>query len=58
MIDFDDWYADECAIDAAEMVGPNSHEYSGLVDRYIEDDTRRDAARVRYLAANSGTTTD
>lgn len=26
---FDDWYREECAIDAAELVGPNSPQLSG-----------------------------
>ena len=45
---FDDWYEDQCAIDAAERVGPNSFEYEPLVEKMIEDDTRREAAMHRY----------
>lgn len=25
--DFDDWYSEQCSLDAAELVGPNSPEY-------------------------------
>jgi hypothetical protein len=46
--DFNDWYAEQCAVDAAEMVGPNSPEYERLAERYEEDDTRREAALNRY----------
>ena len=45
---FDDWYEEQCSIDAAEIVGPNSPEYEGLVSRFVEDETRRDAAMHRY----------
>ena len=45
---FDDWYEDQCAIGAAEIVGPNSVEYEHLLERFIDDDTRREAAMHRY----------
>jgi hypothetical protein len=48
MTPFDDWYDEQCAIDAAEVVGPNSPEYDRLVERYINDYTRRDAAMHRF----------
>lgn len=46
--DFDDWYHDQCSIDAAELVGPNSIEYDRTVERFEDDETRREAARHRY----------
>ena len=45
---FDDWFYDQCAVDAAEMVGPNSLEYDRLCERYLEDETRREAAMHRF----------
>jgi hypothetical protein len=45
---FDEWYQIECEIDAAEMVGPNAHEFWGLVERLVEGKTRREAAMTRY----------
>lgn len=45
---FDEWYEDQCAIDAAEIVGPNSPDYERLVERFVEDETRREAAMHRY----------
>ena len=45
---FDDWYQNECEIDAAEMVGPNAHEFWGIVERLVEDEGRREAAMHRY----------
>ena len=48
MESFNEWYEDQCAIDAAETVGPNSSEYEWLVERFVEDETRRDAAMHRY----------
>lgn len=45
---FDAWYYDECSIDAAEVVGPNSVEYDDLHTRFYEDDNRREAARLQY----------
>jgi hypothetical protein len=41
MENMDDLYYEDCCIAAAEMVGPNSMEYEGLVDHYFEDDSRR-----------------
>ena len=46
--EFDAWYWDECWIAAAELVGPNSHEYEAVFDRFYEDDARRAAARKYY----------
>jgi hypothetical protein len=46
--DFDDWYAEQCTINAAEAVGPNSPEYERLVERFEDDETRREAALTRY----------
>jgi len=45
---FEDVYYEECCIDAAEVVGPNSVEYEALVERYLDDTTRREAAMTRY----------
>jgi len=45
---FDDWYCEECSICAAELVGPNSHEYDYVLERLMEDETRREAAMHRY----------
>lgn len=45
---FDTWYDEQCSIDAAEVVGPNSREYEPLQERYYEDETRREAALHRY----------
>ena len=48
MNNFDDWYYEQCQIDAAELVGPNAHEYEQCVERFYEDETRREAHRIRY----------
>ena len=45
---FDDWYSEQCSIDAAELVGPNSFEYDQVAERFEDDDTRREAALHRY----------
>lgn len=45
---FEDWYYDECHIAAAEIVGPNSIEYDRLVDKMLDDDARKAAARKFY----------
>ena len=45
---FDDWYSEQCSIDAAELEGPNSPEYDRLTERFYEDETRREAALHRY----------
>lgn len=45
---FDDWFSEQCSIDAAELVGPNSPEYDLVAERYEEDETRREAALHRY----------
>ncbi len=45
---FDDWYHEECTIDAAELVGPNSPEYERTVERFEQDETRREAAWDRF----------
>jgi hypothetical protein len=45
---FDDWYHEECTIDAAELVGPNSPEYERAVERFEQDETRREAAFDRF----------
>ena len=46
--DFDDWYDEQCRIDAAELVGPNSHEYDQVAERFEGDETRREAAMHRW----------
>jgi hypothetical protein len=53
---FDDWYADECRIAAAELVGSNGHEYDGLVERFEEDDGRREVSRRIFLATRAQST--
>lgn len=49
---FDDWYSEQCSIDAAELEGPNSPEYDRLTERFYEDETRREAALRRYRMEN------
>jgi len=53
--DFDAWYYDECSIDAAELVGPNSCEYEDVHTSCYEDDARRAAALLRYQSKTGGT---
>ena len=48
MDNFDDWYYEQCRVDAAELVGPNAHEYEQCVERLYEDETRREAHRIWY----------
>lgn len=48
MNDFYSWYYEECQIDAAELVGPNSPEYEQCVERFYEDETRREAHLIRH----------
>ena len=48
MINFDDWYYEQCQFDAAELVGPNAHEYEQCVERFYEDETRREDHRIWY----------
>ena len=48
MNNFDDWYYEQCQIDAAELVGPNAHEYEHCVERFYEDEGRREAHFIRY----------
>lgn len=45
---FDDWYHDECYVDACELVGPNSPEFDQTVERFENDPTRREAMWHRY----------
>ena len=45
---FDDWYYEQCQIDAAELVGPNAHEYEQCVERFYEDEGRHEAHLIRY----------
>lgn len=45
---FDDWYYEQCCIDAAEVVSPNDPEHEYTVNYYLDDDTRREAALHRY----------
>lgn len=51
---FTDWYEEECRIDAAEQVGPNSFEYEALLDRLLEDETRKENMRHRYNLLTGG----
>ena len=45
---FDNWYYEQCQNDAAELVGPNAPEYEQCVERFYEDEGRREAHRIRY----------
>lgn len=55
---FEDWYYDECHIAAAEEVGPNSIEYDHLVEKMLEDDARKAAARKFYNGMDRHETAD
>jgi hypothetical protein len=48
MLTFDDWYAEKCRIDALEDVSPNNPEFWDLVESYENDETRKEAAFIRY----------
>lgn len=51
---FTAWYEEECHIEAAERVGPNSFEYEALLDRLLEDETRKENMRHRYNLLTGG----
>lgn len=36
------------SVERAELVGPNAHEYEQCVERFYEDEGRREAHRIRY----------
>lgn len=45
---FEAWYYDECRIAAAELVSTNGPEYEPLIDKMLDDDARKVAARKYY----------
>ena len=48
MNNFDDWYYEQCQIDADELVGATGHEYEHCFERFYEDEGRREAHHIRY----------
>ena len=45
---FDDWYSEQCSIEAAELVGPNSLEYEHLAERFYDDEEKRAVYYTMY----------
>ena len=51
MNNFDSWYYEQCKIDAfvlVVLVAIHAHEYERCVERFYEDEGRREAHRIRY----------
>lgn len=47
---FDDWFSEQCSIEAAELVGPNSLEYERLTERFYDDEDKRAVYYVRHAS--------